>query len=91
MKRLSSDLDLIQALDNNDILHDCMLDLKSFYGGCTVYDNFWDAFNEVIQEQAVAEEKCHEEHGYFSETTCIIDWIQQAKEKCAPNTPMPLS
>ena len=30
MKRLSSDLDLMQALDNNDILHDCMLDLKSF-------------------------------------------------------------
>ena len=50
MKRLSSDLDLMQALDNNDILHDYTLDLKSFYGGYTVYDNFWNAFNEVIQE-----------------------------------------
>ena len=91
MKKLSSDLDLMQALDNNDILYDYALDLKSFYGGHTVYDNFWNAFNEVIQEQAVAEEKRHAEHGHCSDTTCVRDWIQQAKDKCPPNAPMPLS
>ena len=88
MKRLSSDLDLTQELDNNDVLHDCTLDLKSFHGGHTVCNNFWNAFNEVIQEQSVAEEKRHAEHGHCSDTTCVRDWIQQAEAKFSPNAPI---
>ena len=54
-----------------------------------MFEEFFNALEEVIMEQAVAEEKRHNEHGYFSESLLVLHRRELAKEKCLPKASTP--
>ena len=48
--RFSDDFSIIQALENDDVLADSLLDFKSFCGNHSMFDKFFDALKDVIME-----------------------------------------
>ena len=84
MKRASDDFAVLEALENDDMLTDALLDYKKIYGKHAMFEEFFNALEEVIMEQAVAEDKRHNEYGCFSESSSVLHWRELAKGKCSP-------
>ena len=89
MKRSSDDFAVIEALENDDVLTNDLLDYKTFYGKCTTFEEFFNALEDIDMEQAFAEEKRYNEHSYFSESSSVRHWRELAKGKCSPKASMP--
>ena len=64
-----------------DVVTDTLLDYNTFYGEKTRLEEFLDCLKDVIIEQAVYEEKRHNEWGYFSDSLSIWHWRELTKEK----------
>ena len=90
MSRLSKDLAVAQALENEDVLTDTLLYCKTFYGDKNRFEEFWDCRKEIIMEQAVSEQKCHNEHSYCSDSLSIaMYWRELGTKKCSTNAAIP--
>ena len=90
MKRVSDDLEVLEALEKNDMLTDNLLDCETFYGEHTMIEEFSNALEELIMEQAIAIEKLRNEHSYFFEYLSVHHWKELAKGKCSPKASMPM-
>lgn len=89
MKRLADDFAVLEALEKDDMISDALLDCKTFYGKHSIYDEFFEAMKTVIMDQAVAEEKRHNEWGYCSDSISMRHWHELAKEKCSSKAAIP--
>ena len=79
MSRLAKDFSFMQTLENEEVITCSLLDHKLFYGEKTRFEEFWDWLKDVIMEQAVFEEKRHNEQGCCSDTLSIRHWRELSK------------
>ena len=74
MSRLAKDFSFMQTLENEEVITCSLLDHKLFYGEKTRFEEFWDCLKNIVIEYYIAENKRHNEWGYFLDSLSIRHW-----------------
>ena len=69
---------------------DILVDLWHQSEGCTAqYDVFWTKCTEYISEYSAVHERQHGDISYMATAISVCDMINQVKQRCPTNTPIP--
>ena len=65
----------MNALENNYLLMESMVDSKTCYGNYHACDEFFSEVEDLIIEKLVAQERRHKEWTFFSYSLSMCHWI----------------
>ena len=88
-KAIDNEMGIILAMENNDLIKDCLIDHKKFYGGESDYDAFIDKMLEVLDGEAVPHARRNNSSLYSYRFVCVEDTIDEVAQLLPPETPIP--